>query len=180
MPKILIGGADVDARADNLYTTLDCLNELFPENKDLDTRYTTGWNKNLKSYGNSGFAAIKKYYFADDAEDLALYYQIIPMLRMSEVYLIAIETTADVEEANSLYADYLLYGCGVALNHEVFDAQTNRTEVLLPEYRREFFAEGQMFYAYKRAGASRMLWCDDEITDEVYVLWSCVNTEFNP
>ncbi len=178
--KILIGGADVDARADNLYTTLDCLNELFPENKDLDTRYTTGWNKNLKSYGNSGFAAIKKYYFADDAEDLALYYQIIPMLRMSEVYLIAIETTADVEEANSLYADYLLYGCGVALNHEVFDAQTNRTEVLLPEYRREFFAEGQMFYAYKRAGASRMLWCDDEITDEVYVLWSCVNTEFNP
>ncbi len=178
--QILIGGADVDARANNLYTTLDCLNELFPKNKDSDTRYTTGWNRNLKSYGRAGFAAIKKYWFADDAEDLALYYQIIPMLRMAEMYLIAIETTTDVEEANNLYADYLLYGCGVALDENAFDVQTKRTDILLPEYRREFFAEGQMFYAYKRTGASEMLWCDDKITDEVYVLWNCVNTEFNP
>ncbi len=180
--KFLIGGADIDARADNLYTTTRRLDELFPENKDSDTRYTTGWNKNVKSNGRSGYAAIKKYYFSDEvnADDLATHYQIIPMLRMSEMYLIAIETTTDVEEANSLYADYMLYGCGVALNDDVFDAQTKRTDILLPEYRREFFAEGQMFYAYKRTGASEMLWCDGEIADEVYVLWNCVDTEFNP
>ena len=102
------------------------------------------------------------------------------MLRMAEMYLIAIETTTDVEEANNLYADYLLYGCGVALDENAFDVQTKRTDILLPEYRREFFAEGQMFSAYNRTGASEILWSDDKIYDEVYVLWNCVNTEFHP
>ena len=68
----------------------------------------------------------------------------------------------------------------MALDENAFDVQTKRTDILLPEYRRELFAEGQLFYAYKRTGASEMLWCDDKITDEVYVLWNCVNTEFNP
>lgn len=178
--KFLIGGADIDARADNLYTTTQRLEELFPANKDSDSRYNAGWNKNVKSNGRAGYAAIKKYWFPDEAKEQTLYYQIIPMLRMSEVYLIAVETTTDVEEANSLYADYLLYGCGVVLDDEVFEVQTKRTEILLPEYRREFFAEGQMFYAYKRTGASSMLWCDGKITEDMYVLWNCVNTEFNP
>ncbi len=180
--KILIGGADVDARPGDFFTKLDRLNQLFPENKDSDVRYTAGWNKNLKSYGKAGFAAIKKYYYPDDKEgdELKVAYQIIPMLRMSEMYLIAIETTADVEEANSLYNDYLLRGCGVALTEDAFGAQTNRQDVLMSEYRREFFAEGQIFYAYKRFHASSMLWCNEPITEEDYVLWSCVNTEFNP
>lgn len=179
--RLLIGGADIDARSGDLFITLDALNEeLFPENKDSDTRYTTGWNKKLKYMNSPGYAAVKKYYFADDAEEANLYHQIIPMLRMSEMYLIAIETTDDVEEANRLYADYLLYGCGVILEEDAFDARTKRTDILLPEYRREFFAEGQMFYTYKRTGAPEMLWCDGEITDKDYVLWNCVNTEFNP
>lgn len=176
--SFLIGGRDVQARSTNLYTTVKRLQtDLFPENKDSDLRYTESWNKQVDRGKN---AAIKKYYFDDEKEDLELYYEIIPMLRMSEVYLIAIETTENLEEANRLYADYLLEGCDVALEEDVFSASSNRTMVLLPEYRREFFAEGQMFYAYKRTGVSEMLWCDDEITDEDYVLWNGVNKNFNP
>ena len=108
-------------------------------------------------------------------------YQIIPMLRMAEMYLIAIETTTDVEEANRLYNDYLLRGCGVALIEDAFSAQTNRQDVLMPEYRREFFAEGQIFLRLQtlpmlQACCGAM----NPITEEDYVLWSCVNTEFNP
>lgn len=175
----LIGGADVQqVRSVNLYTTRERLdNNLFPENKDMDSRYTDGWNKQIEK---GKYAAIKKYYFNDDAEDLTLYYQIIPMLRMAEVYLIAIETTGDEDEANRLYADYMLKGCGIALNEDAFPSNGSRLEVLLPEYRREFFAEGQMFYTYKRTGASEMLWCKDKITDEHYVLWNAVSKDFNP
>lgn len=175
--SFLVGGKNKSDYRYDLCIPRDYLDDdLFPENKGSDSRYT-GWNK---SVDDGETAAIKKYYFDDEKKDLALYYQIIPMLRMSEMYLIAIETTEDVEEANSLYADYLLEGCNVALEEDVFSASSNRTEVLLPEYRREFFAEGQMFYAYKRTGASEMLWCYDEITDEDYVLWNCVNKNFNP
>lgn len=124
-------------------------------------------------------AAIRKYYYdVDNVTDASLYYEIVPMLRMAEVVLIGIETTPDVQEANKWYADYLLKGCGVA-GDDRFTSQTDRLEVLLPEYAREFFAEGQMFYAYKRVGASETLF-GEKIAPEDYVLWNCVNTEFNP
>lgn len=179
--KILIGKADIQTSHNYLYITLDRLNnELFPENKDSDMRYA-GWYKQARSSNPAVFnATILKYYFDDAAENQTLYYQIIPMLRMAEMYLIAIETTPDVAEANRLYVQYMLEGCGIAVNADVFASETDRSTVLLSEYRREFFAEGQMFYAYKRNSITTMLWCDDEITDEDYVLWNCVNTEFNP
>ena len=80
------------------------------------------------------YAAIRKYYYdVDNVTDASLYYEIVPMLRMAEVVLIGIETTPDVQEANKWYADYLLKGCGVA-GDDRFTSQTDRLEVLLPEY----------------------------------------------
>ena len=48
-------------------------------------------------------------------------------------------------------------------------------------YRREFFAEGQLFYTYKRNQVKDILWLEtQEMTEDDYILWNCVNTEFNP
>ena len=54
---------------------------------------------------------MKKYYYDAGQEYganvLLMKLQIVPVLRMSEVYLILLETTTDLEEANRLYADYM-------------------------------------------------------------------------
>ena len=71
----------------------------------------------------------------------------IPMLRISEMYMIAIET-APQSEAQTLWAAYR-----TARNIPVTTLPADPVllqNVLLPEYRKEFFAEGQAFYAYKR------------------------------
>ena len=178
--EVLIGGASSEYSASYLCTLPERIDDMFPENRADDNRYgTLMWNKQVQS--NSGFyAATLKYYFLDDAENKTLYYQIVPMLRMSEVYLIAIETTSDLAEANRLYAEYMLQGCNVGLLEDAFDAGSDRSEMLIAEYRREFIAEGQLFYTYKRNQATRILWSEEEMADEDYILWNCVNTEFNP
>ena len=154
---------------------------MFPENRADDNRYgTMMWNKQVDDGYGYFYAATLKYYFSDDAEEKTLYYNIVPMLRMSEVYLIAVETTSDLAEANRLYAEYMLQGCNVGLLTDAFDATSDRGDMLIAEYRREFIAEGQLFYTYKRNQVKDMLWCDEEMTDDDYVLWNCVNTEFNP
>lgn len=81
----------------------------------------------------------------------------IPMLRVSEMYMIAIET-APQAEAQTLWAAYR-----TARNITVTTLPSDPTLIqnaLLPEYRKEFFAEGQAFYAYKRVNApsASVLW----------------------
>ena len=149
--EVLIGGADIEYSNSYLCTLPERIDEMFPENRADDNRYgTMMWNKQVDDGYGYFYAATLKYYFSDDAEEKTLYYNIVPMLRMSEVYLIAVETTSDLAEANRLYAEYMLQ------------------------------AEGQLFYTYKRNQVKDMLWCDEEMTDDDYVLWNCVNTEFNP
>lgn len=83
------------------------------------------------------------------------------------MYLIAIETTPSVTEANSLYATYMTARNvnASALTKDQLDQE------IVKEYRREFFAEGQMFYTYKRMGSKQMLWkTDREITEKDYIL----------
>ena len=179
--EVLIGGADIEYSNSYLCTLPERIDEMFPENRADDNRYgTMMWNKQVDDGYGYFYAATLKYYFSDDAEEKTLYYNIVPMLRMSEVYLIAVETTSDLAEANRLYAEYMLQGCNVGLLTDAFDATSDRGDMLIAEYRREFIAEGQLFYTYKRNQVKDMLWCDEEMTDDDYVLWNCVNTEFNP
>ena len=72
---------------------------------DSHNRYRYVWNKNVNTTNSNVGAAILKYYFADDAENQMLFHQIIPRLRMSEVQLIAIESTSDLSQANRLFRE---------------------------------------------------------------------------
>jgi hypothetical protein len=73
------------------------------------------------------------------------------MLRLSEMYFIAIET-APLSEAQTLWAAYR-----TARNIPVTILPSDPIllqNALLPEYRKEFYAEGQAFYAYKRLNST--------------------------
>lgn len=139
-------------------------NDLFagtsPGNNRALNLWTTGEARTLKKYTQPAATA------DINGNVLATLKQIIPLLRLSEMYLIAIESAASLTEANTLYSEYMLA-------RSVTAAPLTEAEVapmLLQEYRREFFAEGQMFYTYKRLGAKRMMWKSDrEVSEKDYL-----------
>jgi hypothetical protein len=81
----------------------------------------------------------------------------ISMLRLSEMYFIAIET-APLGEAQSLW-DEFKGARNIASSVLTSDLNQVQNE-LIKEYRKEFLAEGQAFYAYKRVNApkSAIIW----------------------
>lgn len=102
-----------------------------------------------------------------DMEVLATRKQVVPLIRLSEMYLIAIEAAPTLNEANAFYIPYMK-----ARNVDASPLQQEQlmTEVIR-EYRREFFGEGQMFYTYKRLGTKNMLWkTDREVSEQDYVV----------
>mgnify|MGYP003307262422 CR=1 FL=1 len=71
-----------------------------------------------------------------------MYRYMVPLIRLSEVYLIAAEATGDVT-----YLNRLRNTRGIS---RVYDLSEVTVEALQEEYAKEFFAEGQLFYFYKR------------------------------
>ena len=64
------------------------------ENTATHNRFNKCWRQGIRSASDSkNYSAVTKYYHQQGIWDLALYYQVIPMLRMSEVYLIAMEAS---------------------------------------------------------------------------------------
>lgn len=153
-------------------------NELYSgQNISSHNRYQKCWNTTVTDPAGKRWVACRKYYFPETVENKSLYYQFIPMLRTSEMYLIAMETGTDLSEVNRLYNDYMI-------SHAVANAAefTSFDEVkafIEGEYRREFFAEGQMFYTYKRMGTADWLWRDGKVDEKDYIL-PLPETEFNP
>ncbi len=91
--------------------------------------------------------------------------QVMPVLRLSEMYLIAMETSNDITRINELYNTYRtsrnITGTEFANKQDVM-AMIER------EYRREFFGEGQMFFFYKRNNAKSMAWAEKAVAEANY------------
>lgn len=110
---------------------------------------------------------------ADDVPDYEsnkwmLKYQVIPMIRLSEMYLIAMETATSLSEANELYKTYMT-AREVPISQDLTQAELDAE--IIKEYRREFWGEGQMFYTYKRLGTEEMLWKTDRtVTENDYIV----------
>ena len=60
-----------------------------------------------------------------------------------------------------------------------FESLDEVRSLIVDEYRREFYAEGVMFYTYKRNGMSTMLWNADEMTEDEYIV-PLPDTEYDP
>lgn len=164
--------------SNNLVLTTTWYNDLFAgTNPATDIRYAKMWSQTRGVSSTTVYPSIRKYYVDNLADDVNVE-GVVPVLRLSEVYLIAVETAPTLAAANSLYEEYML-SKGVAL-HEPFAAPETIVPELEQEYRREFFAEGQVFYFYKRHQITQM-WSKPsvEITESDYIL-PLPNTEFNP
>ena len=155
------------------------LSNLFDgENIAAHNRYANLWNQRLKDSDGTLWCGFCRYsYDADKVQNEELYYQIIPMLRSSEIYLIAMETSTDLAEINQLYITYMD-------SHNIarpmpFTSLEDVSTWIENEYRREFYAEGQMFYTYKRLGETNILWSKTPANENTYII-PLPETEYDP
>ena len=157
----------------------EMLAELFDgENIESHNRYANLWNQRLKDESGYLWCGFLRYsYDEEKVSNPQLYYQIIPMLRTSEMYLIAMETSSDLSEVNQLYTDYML-SHNVATSVPFESLQDVRTWIE-NEYRREFYGEGQMFYTYKRLGEKNIKWLNTPANETTYII-PLPETEYDP
>lgn len=93
---------------------------------------------------------------------------VVPVLRISEIYYIAAECSPDINESADLLNE--------VLSHRGLDPLTDITskaalqQALTKEYQKEFFSEGQLFYYYKRNRFSKIPGSNVSANSKVYVL----------
>jgi hypothetical protein len=149
-------------------------NDIFAgQSTAVNNRATSAWNQTAIGGGTGAtHPTLRKYEQPGTNETvtsnlLATRRQVVPLVRLSEIYLIAMETAPDNTVFNTLYAEYMAARNVIA--SPLTDAQA--MDEITREYRREFFGEGQMFYTYKRLGATNMLWkIDRPVTETDYVV----------
>lgn len=119
---------------------------LYPEEGDLRTYQ---WQRKKDVLGNDILCMVKYEAMEVDGKN---YPYMIPVLRMAEMYLIAAECYAGVDDTKAFER----------LNALRNARQTSSVSVSLlmhieDEYRREFLGEGQLFWYYKRTGKQSLI-----------------------
>lgn len=99
-------------------------------------------------------AFVKYAPFANDSHPTGVttYRYMIPMIRLTEVYLIAAEATSDKKEALELI--------NIVREHReafAYPEGSDIDEALTNEMAGETLGEGQLFYFYKRRGAEKLI-----------------------
>lgn len=105
--------------------------------------------------------------------------QYVPGIRLTEMYYILAET-AETPAAGVGYLNTVRLNRGIKVLPNTITAVTLKGEIT-KEYQKEFYAEGQLFFYYKRIKAIRMQFRNVDMAPEQYVL-PIPNAElqFNP
>lgn len=166
----------------NVYNIIDYSHKLFMEgtlvrtqrnvdsdifkNSTFDNRKSGLWE--VRNIGTTSSYCLKKYYQTATTDPLYTItdLQTIPLIRLSEMYLIAMEA-GTLEQCNELTATYY---SPRNLSSVTFASDAARKAELILEYQREFYAEGQMFYTYKRLASETVLWVMGKMKLENYIL----------
>ena len=90
----------------------------------------------------------------------------LPLIRLSEMYFIAMEC-GTLADANELYETFCL-ARDIPLTEITNDDQLET--ILVDEYNKEFYGEGQAFYAFKRLAVEDIHWAQDLGNEESYVV----------
>lgn len=130
------------ASQDNYYF----INFLFPvAERAADARWVGMWSYKTTS-GLTGFVKYKKFIQKETKPLLQL-----PLLRLSEMYLILTECATVKEEAENHYRFYCSKkGIPFTAGFSTSGWEADRRNKMIREYCREFYAEGQTFFTYKR------------------------------
>lgn len=103
----------------------------------------------------------------------------VPLIRLSEMYYILAETAATPETGIG-FLNMVRKNRGLAELPLDLTAANLATEIK-KEYQKEFLAEGQLFYYYKRLRTDKMLFSNKTLTDQNYILpIPDIELEFNP
>jgi hypothetical protein len=82
----------------------------------------------------------------------------VPLLRLSEMYLILIEHLP-LAEATPLFSTYrIARSMDISTEQSSLTDEPARKNRVEKEYRKDFFGEGQMFYFYKRNNFNAFTW----------------------
>ena len=167
------------------YLSEDMLNALYeslPNASASHNRYNNLWNTETMNNDGEKRPTLKKYWYDENnvnTSSLITKRQIVPMLRLSEMYLIAIEGSESLEEAQNLYNKYMS-SCQFTL-YEPFTSLADARAEIENEYRREFIGEGQAFFMYKRLGKTKMYrnGVPTDIEEKEYIL-PLPSSEYDP
>lgn len=123
------------------------LYNLFPKNdSESDIRFRDMWSRKLDP--NKRQYILYKKYFQKEQGPL----NTVPLIRLSEMYLIATEFATSKEQAEMYYREYcgakgIVFPTGFSTSG---GWEGDRRNKLIREYVREFYAEGKTFFNYKR------------------------------
>ena len=135
----------------------DNIEALYEDNTKLnDWRYTEQW-MTLKDPDGNEQKYFVKYMPVDDTDASGVsqgYTYIVPIMRISEMYLIVAECETDETEAFS-YLNKLRAARGIAM----VEPGPDRQKLVEAEFRREFIGEGQLFWFYKRLNLTEIPSC---------------------
>lgn len=133
------------------------------ESGTTDIRFVNMWNyvydSSLWTYNNY----FVKYVQSTTMPDIAK--NVIPLIRLYEMYLIVMEC-ATLDEAKASYREM----CTARNTSFVDFTDINLKELLIKEYNREFYGEGQAFYAYKRLAADKIYFTNEVGSKDTYVV----------
>lgn len=129
-----------------------------------DIRFKKMWKNESGSWWEPEHCYFTKYVQSDKMPILSK--NAIPLIRLYEMYLIAMECSP-LKDATELYREMC-----VARDIEpvVITSEEQLRKILVLEYNKEFYGEGQAFYAYKRLGIQDILYAKVPGSVETYVL----------
>ncbi|MNI22267.1 SusD family protein [compost metagenome] len=121
-------------------------------NTGTDIRESNLWELVTLNNGSKCYITKKYQVVANTGVTTATDFKQIPMIRLSELYLIAAEAAPYAEGVEFLKTFRTARNIGTMATPA--NPAALQTEII-KEYRKEFYAEGQAFYNYKRLNAPK-------------------------
>ena len=156
--------SDFKISAANTFYTNSTALKYFWASETTDIRRGKMWKEVYDNYWWTYYYYITKYTQATNMPVLAK--NSIPLFRLAEMYLIAMEC-GSIQNANDLYKEVCI---ARDITPVTFGSTEELSETLILEYNREFYGEGQAFYAYKRLGRSKIFGTSTVGSALIYVL----------
>ena len=156
--------SDFKISAANTFYTNSTALKYFWASETTDIRRGKMWKEVYDNYWRTYYYYMTKYTQATNMPVWAK--NSIPLFRLAEMYLIAMEC-GSIQNANDLYKEVCI---ARDITPVTFGSTEELSETLILEYNREFYGEGQAFYAYKRLGRSKIFGTSTVGSALIYVL----------